>query len=415
MLVMSIVIFNNYHVVPRLFCALIAVIVLTISVLLFHRGHVNVAASLTMFSYFTIAIVAAVIWTVNTPFAILMFGFVILLGGSFFGSIAILPTALCVIFTLTIIQSASILGFVVSSTDHFSTGSSFADVLGYSILLSVFGLIGWLSGRDIENTMSSLIVAKRKLERHNEYIRSELHREKEKLRLAQIEELTTLYRFAEIGRKSTLLLHTLANHVTELSLSMPEHSEEKFIHESRKTIKSIGNLINLAQEEIKPSQSISFKVSGILRNVIERQSPLAIENNVKINLSIDNAAEASKVYGDRIQLLQAIEVIVGNAIQAYAETPKKKSRQIHISHKIYGGKIVIDIQDFAGGIPRKIRDTLFNATLTTKKNGHGVGLYVSHQIIHHHFNGELSMVDDHKSTIFRIKIPLGEVKSTDNR
>ena len=76
---------------------------------------------------------------------------------------------------------------------------------------------------------------------------------------------------------------------------------------------------------------------------------------------------------------------------------------------------MLEIKDNAGGIPDEIKNKIFNAYFTTKKesNGTGIGLYMSRQLVEN-MDGkiEVSNADfefegkNYKGAIFRIILPL---------
>jgi len=73
-----------------------------------------------------------------------------------------------------------------------------------------------------------------------------------------------------------------------------------------------------------------------------------------------------------------------------------------------GGNAMISISDTGHGIPADFKDKIFDSFFTTKssKNGMGLGLSISNQIIKQH-NGELSVfTKENKGTTFTITIPI---------
>ncbi len=64
---------------------------------------------------------------------------------------------------------------------------------------------------------------------------------------------------------------------------------------------------------------------------------------------------------------------------------------IQISFYKQNDKLIITIQDNAGGVEESIIDKVFDPYFTTKhkSQGTGIGLYMSSKIIHEHFSGEI--------------------------
>ena len=126
--------------------------------------------------------------------------------------------------------------------------------------------------------------------------------------------------------------------------------------------------------------------------------------NLNIQVNIDSS---TIVKGNINSLVQVINNIISNAIQAYQE--KGKSNQ-DINFTIYkdGNNIVFKIEDFAGGLPQKVQNKLFKEMITTKgKNGTGLGLFMSYSNIKAHFSGSMDYeTEKGKGTTFYISIPV---------
>ena len=126
--------------------------------------------------------------------------------------------------------------------------------------------------------------------------------------------------------------------------------------------------------------------------------------NLKIQLDIDPSVV---VKGNINSLVQVLNNIISNSIQAYQEQGKEN---VDINFRVYKEKnyLVFKIEDFAGGLPKKVQDKLFKEMITTKgKNGTGLGLFMSYSNIKAHFNGDLKYSTQlGKGTSFFVEIPL---------
>ncbi len=74
----------------------------------------------------------------------------------------------------------------------------------------------------------------------------------------------------------------------------------------------------------------------------------------------------------------------------------------------------LSIEDNAGGIPKDIAQKVFEPYFTTKtkKDGTGLGLYMSKRIIEEHCQGELKLKNGSKGAIFTIALPLEQKDKT---
>jgi signal transduction histidine kinase len=70
-----------------------------------------------------------------------------------------------------------------------------------------------------------------------------------------------------------------------------------------------------------------------------------------------------------------------------------------------GGAVVISIEDSGLGVSPKKMNTIFDAFVTTKSYGRGLGLAICRMIVERH-NGQLSVSPaESRGAIFRIKLP----------
>ena len=125
---------------------------------------------------------------------------------------------------------------------------------------------------------------------------------------------------------------------------------------------------------------------------------------VELNTSV-LVPSSLTIKGNINSLVQVINNIISNAIQAYNGTPNKN---IDLIVKKKGDNIVFTIQDYGCGMPKKVQDKLFKEMITTKgKNGTGLGLFMSYSNIRAHFNGNMTFESEEgKGTKFDIVIPL---------
>ena len=112
------------------------------------------------------------------------------------------------------------------------------------------------------------------------------------------------------------------------------------------------------------------------------------------------------IHGDVNSLVQVINNMISNAIQAYNG---RAEEEINLDFNLDdNGNLVISIEDHADGLPKKVKDKLFKEMITTKgKNGTGLGLYMSYSTIKAHFNGNITFESEEgKGTKFNIILPL---------
>ena len=125
---------------------------------------------------------------------------------------------------------------------------------------------------------------------------------------------------------------------------------------------------------------------------------------IYLNISM-KTDEHTKIRGDINSLVQVINNMISNAIQAYNGATNKN---IDLILETKNNCVYIHVKDYASGMPKKVQEKLFKEMITTKgKNGTGLGLYMSYSTIKAHFNGDITFETElEKGTIFTIMIPL---------
>ena len=160
-----------------------------------------------------------------------------------------------------------------------------------------------------------------------------------------------------------------------------------------------GQAVTLSETE-----DMSFDVEELLKrvNILMRHE---LKNAiVYLNVSM-KTNENIIIHGDINSLVQVINNMVSNAIQAYEG---KTEQNIDLIVDKQDNNLLISVRDYASGLPKKVKEKLFKEMITTKgKNGTGLGLYMSYSTIRAHFNGNI-LVDSEegKGTIFTIVLPL---------
>ncbi len=105
------------------------------------------------------------------------------------------------------------------------------------------------------------------------------------------------------------------------------------------------------------------------------------------------------------ELQQVILNLIKNAEDILLENKIKKP---YIKIKTYQkrDKYILEINDNGGGIPKRLMEKIFDPYFSTKtkKDGTGLGLYMSKMIIEEHCGGEIHATNTHDGAMFKIEI-----------
>jgi len=178
---------------------------------------------------------------------------------------------------------------------------------------------------------------------------------------------------------------------------------EKEFDEIESTTTYMSNTIDDFRDFFKPQkEKIEFNLEETIESTIRLVHPMMIHDEIKIHHTSKNNI---KLFGYPNEIGQVIINIINNAKDALLSNNIKKEKNIYISLYKEHKKTVITIQDNAGGIDGKIIEHIFNPYFSTKlkKNGTGLGLYISKMIIEEHMNGKLSVENRNDGAIFKME------------
>jgi len=126
-----------------------------------------------------------------------------------------------------------------------------------------------------------------------------------------------------------------------------------------------------------------------------------------IEIIIDNKVKNLKFMTFQNELIQVFLNILGNAKDAF-ENKRIENKKIIIKAKQEKNILSITISDNAGGIKVGVIERIFEPYFSTKKkkNGTGLGLYMSMIIMSEHLGGDIKVKNIDSGAEFEILIPL---------
>jgi nitrogen fixation/metabolism regulation signal transduction histidine kinase len=152
------------------------------------------------------------------------------------------------------------------------------------------------------------------------------------------------------------------------------------------------NFVSRYRELLKVPQPDpeAVKVADVLRNVAK----LMAAELKGLKLVVDVVPESLEVHADRQLLDQVLVNLVRNAADATADID---SPELRLSGKLEFGRVIIRVHDNGPGIPDETMDQIFVPFFTTKRDGSGIGLSLSRQIMTAH-HGEIVVESDSSGT-----------------
>jgi two-component system sensor histidine kinase HydH len=214
-------------------------------------------------------------------------------------------------------------------------------------------------------------------------------------------------RLAALGRVAAALAHEIRNPLGSISGSIDIIREAPGLGEDEKRLCEIirsetnrlndlvGDMMNLARPRLPSVEPID--VARVASDVVQlaRRSGRG-EGDVPIEY--EGPASAPSM-GDAAQIRQLVWNLVRNAVQAsVAGTP------VRVRVGMENGRVNIDVIDRGAGIPEAMRERIFDAFITTRSQGVGIGLAVVKQIVDAHHADIVVLDSEGGGSTFRVTL-----------
>jgi C4-dicarboxylate-specific signal transduction histidine kinase len=234
----------------------------------------------------------------------------------------------------------------------------------------------------------------------------------------QRQELTHLTRVGILGELSGAMAHELNQPLT--SILSNAQAAQRLLRQESPDLQEV----NLALEDIVTADKRASDVISRLRVMLKKGKtqfqPLDVNTVVNDVLELAHsdlvmrgvtatrefAPSLPLVHGDRIQLQQVLLNLIANACEAMTEN-EPYVRELTITTGLNDDwSVRIGVTDNGSGIVPDMQQRLFEPFVTTKMQGLGLGLAISHSIITAHGGGVRAVNNAGGGATFFIVLPL---------
>ena len=191
-----------------------------------------------------------------------------------------------------------------------------------------------------------------------------------------------------------------------LAQAPPDYEEVKsaldaVVKDSQRTSQIFESIGGLFRGDNRAQQAVDL--NEVTREVLEMLKSDLHDNRIKT--SIDLAAGLPKILGHHGQLQEVVINLVTNAIEAMSAN-LERACLLEVKTERHGDGVAMMVRDSGPGIPSHRMDHLFDAFITSKSDGMGLGLAVCRMIVEHH-GGQLSAISGAATTgaCFRFVLP----------
>lgn len=384
-------------------------------------GKSRIVALGFLIIYFCSATYTGFQWGIDTPQALLIYALTIVMGG-------ILINARFGFFVTIKVIAAMILFITLEKKGIIKTSSSWRlhkveveDIIVFSITFLIMATVSWLFNKEMEKSLQRARESEAALKAERDLLEIKVEERTKELQKAQLEKMTEMYRFAEMGKISSGIFHDLATPLSIVSLTL-ESLDEQSKSTQKKDLQAIREQLERAMTGTKRLESFvkaarkhvqnqdikkPFSVIKEIQEAMQMLQYKARRNYVQLQL-IGN--EKIELYGNPIKFHQFISNLISNAIDAYpGRHDEDEQRIVYTALRSDNKNIYINVKDYGSGIPAKYINSIFEPLFTTKSidRGTGLGLSITKDIVEKNFKGIISVYSkEGEGTEFTIEIPL---------
>ncbi len=219
-------------------------------------------------------------------------------------------------------------------------------------------------------------------------------------------------RLASLGTLTAGLAHEIRNPLVAIKTFtqlLPERFDDDefrdhFLHVTAGEVDRISSLVNELLEFARPSQPNLNQED--LNQIMEKMLLLVASASHEKNLEIvrDFHQSLPPVVLDKEQIKQVFLNILLNAIDATSENGTITVGTKLVKKNGYQDAVKIMVRDTGEGIPKEDLERIFTPFFTTKHQGNGLGLAISHQIVQEHHGSIEVESEESKGTTFCVTL-----------
>lgn len=185
---------------------------------------------------------------------------------------------------------------------------------------------------------------------------------------------------------------------------------EKYITDIQRQVSRLEEIANnyLHLSKSRTMERLDVDVHVLVNDMLAEWKEQYKDEDIEWELEI--VKNPSKVFLDPQQIQRVCFNLARNSVEAVRSLEdRRKVIGIRIDHD--NRYLFITLWDCGPGIPKEIRETIFDPFTTTKSIGTGLGLYLVEEIVKNH-GGEISLEsEENQGTSVRISIPIEPEKT----
>lgn len=127
-----------------------------------------------------------------------------------------------------------------------------------------------------------------------------------------------------------------------------------------------------------------------------------------VGVSVELAGEPLPIRCENVLIGQVVMNLAFNAIDEMARWPRPQRRVELATRRSADGCAELSVRDFGQGLREVPGDRIFDGVFTSKENGSGIGLALSHRIVTRHHGSIWAAENEPHGAVFRFALPIAE-------
>jgi signal transduction histidine kinase len=224
------------------------------------------------------------------------------------------------------------------------------------------------------------------------------------------DEIEMSRRLSASGRLTRGVAHEVKNPINAIVLHLqllrnklehPESDTQRHMDIIDSEIRRLDRVVQTLVDFTRPRDLRLEEVD--LRRLMEEVAQLAAPDAEQHGVTIERLMPEQRlpIKADVDLMKLAIQNVVINGVQAMPQ-----GGLLTISARRENQVVVAEVRDHGEGIPKEVQDKIFELYFTTKKDGSGIGLAQTYQILQWHYGSVDFESPEGAGTIFRFHIPV---------
>lgn len=222
-------------------------------------------------------------------------------------------------------------------------------------------------------------------------------------------------KLASVGRLAASIAHEIKNPLFPIRINLEDMLEDILSgapidqHDVEKTLESVERIQFTVDRllgftgnwQTSKSDLQLVSINNVIEDIIALNRKFFQQENITIEVDLDLNLPQIRAY--RFQIEHVFMNLALNARDAMINGGK-----ITFISRLESDQIIVEVHDTGSGIPGELIGNIFEPFVSTKEDGNGLGLFITHNIMERH-NGTINVTSQvNKGTSFRLTFPINQ-------